>query len=214
MVYIAPPPPLRPPDSLFVVLLQGATLLRIFDPTRFGVGPLTFRDFGPLRRFDHQVGVRRGQGRQAAHSADRRILYAAPTLSCCIVEVFGDIGLIEFQEWHLAALTLARPLRLLDLRGAAAMRAGSVAALSHAPDHRLGQAWSRHFYEEPVYQPADGLLYAGAHNGEDAVTLYERAEGALICSATDVLRLDDPALRPALLGIAHANHLLVALPGP
>lgn len=214
MVFIASPPPLRSPNPLFVVLPLGTTLFRVFDPTLFGAGPLTFRAFGPLRRFDHQEGVRRGQGRQATHSPDRRVLYAATTLSCCIVEVFGDTALIEFREWHLAALTVARPLRLLDLRESAAMRAGSVAALSQAPDHRLGQAWSRHFYEEAIFQAPDGLLYAGAHNGEDALALYERAESGLAYTPGDILRLDDPALRPALLGIAHDDHLLVAPPGP
>lgn len=214
MVLIAPPPPLRLPDPRFVVFPAGAALIRIFDPTRFGTGPLTFRAFGPLRRFDHHEGVRRGHGRQAGPSPDRRIVYAAPTLSCCVVEVFGDTGLVDFHDWHVAVLTFVRPLRLLDLRGPAAMRAGSVTALSQAPDHRLGQAWSRHFYDDHAYQAADGLLYAGAHNGEDALALYERAENGLTCATSDVLRLDDPALRPALLDIARENHLLVAIPAP
>jgi len=103
-------------------------------------------------------------------------------------------------------------LRLLDLRGAGALRAGSVAALTQMPDHRLGQAWSRHFYDDRVYGLPDGLLYAGAHNGEDAVLLYERAEAALSCAPGDVLRLDAPALRPALLDIALAHNLILALP--
>lgn len=211
MVLIAPPP-LRPPTPLFQDFLSGTSLVRLFLPAPHSVGPLTFRAFGPLRRFDHHEGIPRGRGRQAALSLARRVYYAAPTLSCCIAEVFGDLGLIEPGEWHVALPLLTRPLRLLDLRGAGALRAGSVTALTQMPDHRLGQAWSRHFYGDGAYGLPDGLLYAGAHNGEDAVLLYERAEAALSCAPGDVLRLDAPALRPALLDIALANNLILALP--
>jgi len=212
LVLIAPPPPLRPPAPLFQDLPSGTALVRLFLPAPYGAGPLTFRAFGPLRRFDHQEGIPRGRGRQAALSPDRRVYYAAPTLSCCIAEVFGDSGLIEPGEWHVALPSLTHPLRLLDLRGAGATRAGSVAALAQMPDHRMGQSWSRHFYSDASYGRPDGLFYAGAHNGEDAVLLYERAEAALSCAPADVLRLDDPALRPALLDIALANNFILALP--
>ena len=212
MVLVAPPPPLRPPAPLFQDLPVGTSLVRLFLTVPHGVGPLTFRAFGPLRRFDHHEGIPRGRGRQAALSPTRRVYYAAPTLSCCIAEVFGDTGLVEPGEWHVALPLLTRPLRLLDLRGAGALRAGSVAALTQMPDHRLGQAWSRHFYDDTAYGLPDGLLYAGAHNGEEAILLYERAEAALSCAPGDVLRLDAPALRPALLDIALANNLILALP--
>ena len=212
MVLIAPPPPLRPPVPLFQDLPAGTSLVRLFLPAPHHTGPLTFRAFGPLRRFDHHEGIPRGRGRQAALSPIRRVYYAAPTLSCCIAEVFGDTGLVEPGEWHVALPLLTRPLHLLDLRGPGGLRAGSVTALTQMPDHRLGQAWSRHFYADTAYGLPDGLLYAGAHNGEDAILLYERAEAALSCTPGDVLRLDDPALRPALLDIALANNLILALP--
>ena len=212
MVLIAPPPPLRPPNPLFQDLPGGTSLVRLFLPDPHHTGPLTFRAFGPLRRFDHHEGVPRGRGRQAALSPDRRVYYAAPTLSCCITEIFGDTGLIEPGEWHVALPLLTQPLRLLDLHGAGALRAGSVMTLTQMPDHRLGQAWSRHFYDEATYGFPAGLLYAGAHNGEDAILLYERSEAALFCAPGDVLRLDDPTLRPALLDVALANNLILSLP--
>lgn len=199
LVLIASPPPLRPPRPLFQDLSAGTSLVRLFLTTPHGTGPLTFRAFGPLRRFDHQEGIPRGRGRQAALSADRQVYYAAPTLSCCIAEVFGDTGLIEPGEWHVALLSPTRPLRLLDLRGAGAPRAGSVAALAQTPDHRMGQAWSRHFYSDAPYGQPEGLL-------------YERAEAALACAPGDVLRLDDPALRPALLDVALAHNFILTLP--
>ena len=128
------------------------------------------------------------------------------------MEVFGHSGLIEPKVLHVAAAVLTRPLRLLNLRGSGAMRAGSVSALTQMPDHRRSQAWSRYFYEDRAFGAPDGLLYPAAHNSEDAVLLYERAETALHCAPGNVLRLDDPALRPALLDIALQNNLILASP--
>lgn len=133
-------------------------------------------------------------------------------MSCCVAEIFGDLGLIKPGEWHVALPLLTRPLRLLDLRGPGALRAGSVAALTQMPDHRLGQTWSRYFHDDRAYRLPDGLLYADAHNGEDAILLCERTEATLSCAPGDVFRLDYPALRPALLDIALANNLILALP--
>lgn len=183
--------------------------MRIFDPTSYGTTALTFRRFGPRLRFDHQ----RGNGLDAhgllipEKDPERGIYYAGATLSCCIVEVFGDQGDIEPGEWCVAGPITTRELRLLDLRGPGAMRAGSIAALAKVPEHALAQEWSRYFYETPVYEEVDGLLYTNAHNDEKSYALYERAETALHCPPARVMRLDDPALRPKLLSIARRNHL-------
>jgi hypothetical protein len=97
---------------------------------------------------------------------------------------------------------------LLDLRGNGAMRAGSVVALGSVADRSLSQAWSRYFYENPnVYQPVDGVIYHNAHNGEDALALYERAERWLVDPTNQIGRLDDQALRPLILDIALHNNL-------
>lgn len=209
MARLAPPPPIVTPQPLHHVLPAGTVLVRLFDPTRHGMTATTFRRFGPLLRFDHHRGIRRGTvGRQGAADPERGIYYAAPTLSSCLVEVFGDERIVHLGERMVAAPIVARELRLLDLRGSGAMRAGSIAALAKAPDHRVGQAWSRYFYEEEsVYGSIDGLIYQNAHNDEDALALYERAEAALECPPARVIRLDDPALRDELL-ITAENNLL------
>lgn len=206
MVHIPPPPPARPPNPLFAIIHSGAFLVRLFDPSRFGTTALSFRRFGPLLRFDHHGPAGLSPGPDPA----RGIYYVAQTLSGCLVEVFGDTGLIITGDWHGARPQLTRDLRLLDLRGSGALRAGSVSALSKVPDHGLAQAWSRHFYESGEYRTCDGVLYYNAHNDEEAIALYERAEAALICPASAVLRLDDPALRPELLRLAQDNHLVCA----
>ena len=128
-----------------------------------------------------------------------------------MVEVFGDTRLIAPAGYHVGRIEITRDLRLLDLRGPGAMRAGSVAALAKVPNHALAREWSRHFYEHPTYRTCDGLIYSGAYNDQDAIALYERQAGALACPPSSVMPLDDPALRGALLKIA-ADHDLYLVP--
>lgn len=183
--------------------------MRLFDPTQHGATALTFRRFGPLLRFDHHRAPVDMHGvRQPCPDPERGVYYAAKTLSGCIVEVFGDTGIIAPGNWHIAHPALTRNVRMLNLRGHGAMRAGSVAALAKVPDHALAQEWSRFFYERAEYRNVDGLLYYNAHNDEEAILLYERAETALDCPNSQVIRLDDPALRAALLKIARQNNLI------
>lgn len=199
MVLIAAPPPARRPRPLHARLSSGSELFRIYDPTRHGASATAFRFVGPLLRFDHHApsGERRG------------IYYAAPTLESCVVEVFGDAGVVEFGSRRVAKPLLRRELVLLDLRGRGAMRAGTVAAIASA-DHVLSQRWSRYFYDEgDAYDEIDGLVYPNAHNGADAIALYERAEGALVCPPAHERPLDDPVVETELRRIAHANNLLV-----
>ena len=75
------------------------------------------------------------------------------------MECFGDTGLIEAEGRQLALLETTRPIKLLDLQGNGAMRAGTVVvAISGAADRQLSQKWSRYFYG--CYQDIDGLIYA------------------------------------------------------
>lgn len=142
--------------------------------------------------------------------AERGIYYAALTLSSCMVERFGDTGVVDFGTRHAASPILARDLRLLDLRENGAMRAGTKSAVSKVPERSVSQAWSRYFYDaSEVFAEVDGLIYLNAHNDEDALALYERAGDALVCSADRVTRLDDKALRAAVLEAAIDNGLVL-----
>lgn len=202
MVRIDPPPPRRPTDPLIHILTVASPLLRLYRPHPYGSSACGFRYEGPFSRFDHH-----------ADGHARGIHYSAPTLSACVVEVFGDTGLIEPQEFQLALLRTVRPITLLDLRGSGAMRAGSVAALSGTADRSLSQQWSRFFYDTAMVDgsPIDGLLYSNAHNGESALALYERAEGAISCTAD--LPLTAPQLRSRLLAVAHDHAMTMASSG-
>jgi len=203
LVRLSLPPPSRAPNPVFLTLPAETNLFRLFDPTRHNATAISFRYFGPLLRFDHQRII--SNAPQA--DTERGIYYGGLTLSCCIVEVFGDTGLIVCGEWSLAMPRLIREIRLLDLRDSGAMRAGSVAALGKIPDHAVSQTWSRHFYEQAEYGTPDGIVWYNAHNDEEVFVLYERAENALECPPDRVLRLDDPFLRPYLAQIAAANQL-------
>jgi hypothetical protein len=176
-------PPVRPPtDPIYHALRAGTALRRIFDPAY-----------------------------QPALSDDRAVFYTARTLSGCVVEVCGDDGMIVPGTRQVAHLQLRAAVRLLDLRAAGAMRVGSVAALAKVADRAISQAWARYLYEHPaVASDCSGFLYANAHNDEDALVLFERAESSLALhpeNPTPILRLDSPSLRPYLQRIARENNL-------
>jgi hypothetical protein len=74
----------------------------------------------------------------------------------------------------------------------------------------LSQQWSRYVYDNPgTYDQIDGLIYANAHNGADAIALYERAAQALACPPERDWPLRGPVVETAIRAIAHANNLLV-----
>jgi hypothetical protein len=207
VVRIDPPPPsprrlLRPVHR---TLPSGTDLFRIYDPlSRHGPRDARqFRYVGPFARFDHH----RGTGRRER----RGIWYAGLTLDVAVVEAF-DVGVVEPRGERLARLRTSRELLLLDLQGRAAMRSGTVAAIS-ASDHSLAQAWSRYWYDEPgVFGELDGLYYPSAHNGEPAVALYERGRTALELPRGQDAPLTDPDVLTEIRRIGLAHSLLVLLP--
>lgn len=203
MVLIAPPPPKNQPNPAFHRIEPRSHIIRIFNPNNYGTKALTFRFYGPLHRFDHQRGT------TPQTDPERGIYYAAFTLSSCLVECFGDTGVIEIQDEQVCLVEITRPITLLDLRGAGAMKAGSVAALSTTDKRQLSQEWSRYFYEqENIYSTVDGLIYCNAHNNEEAIALYERSMNGLVCSDNKIMRLDAPDLSADIEETALTNNLI------
>lgn len=204
MVIVHFPPPSRSIAPKFVTLVRNDILIRIFDPTKYDATAISFRNYGPISRFDHH--------RECPQrlDPDRSVIYAGRTLSCCIVEIFGTGGIVKLERQQTAFITLKDSLKLLDLRGSAAMAAGTVAAVSSITERDISQAWGKYFYENPqLYDNIDGLIFSGAHNGEDAICLYERAESKLASAKIEILPLNHPDLRDGILSIAKNHGLLV-----
>jgi hypothetical protein len=114
----------------------------------------------------------------------------------------------------IAMPTVTRSLRLLDLCSTGAMRAGSVSALCATADRKLSQAWSRYFFEDPVFRQCDGIRYHSAYNNEKAFVLFERAANGLSCPPGIVLSLMEPGLRSEIVRIAliHNMSIMTATP--
>jgi hypothetical protein len=204
-----PPPkdPVNPTRLTKISLHPGVVLIRVYDPrSKHKPGPRTFRDFGPLSRFDHHRGISTGAVTVPDEDSERAVYYAAFTLSGAIVEVFGEDRVIDRGAFRAVYSRLKEKLLLLDLRGDAAIRAGVIHAIGQIEDSAKTQAWARYIYEtHETYGAIDGLIYSNAHNGEDAIVLYERAQPAIATSAQRVRRLATPQLETDLLRIADAT---------
>ncbi|NJK58199.1 MAG: RES family NAD+ phosphorylase [Pleurocapsa sp. SU_5_0] len=197
MVKVKLPPPQRNVNPQIQILPANTKLRRIFDPTRFNATAIGFRSYGPVSRFDHH------SSNEPSEDSRRRIIYAGFSLSCCITEYFGDGEIINVENIKLAIIYLSRELKLLDLRGRAAMAAGTVTAISAITQREITQAWGRYFYEHlELYDRVDGLIFSGAHNGEDVIALYERAEETINSSKVKVINLGSETLKSTILRIA------------
>ena len=197
-----------PPDSgspIFKILNPGTKLKRIFDPTKYNTQATSFRHYGPISRFDHH----RSFLDKPNFDLERGINYWGLSLCCCLVEVFGDTRVIETKNKEVALVILTKPIKLLDLRGSGAMKAGTVSAISQTAQRNLSQAWSRYFYENhEIYSEIDGLLFNNAHNNEKAIALYERAKPQLDSAKIFSLPLDHPDLYTAIADCAINNNLI------
>jgi hypothetical protein len=206
LVRISYPPLTIPPDldPLFFDVNIDITLVRI---RKNKYKATDFNPRGPKGRFDHHI----------EDAPNRSVYYAAPvfdsmlkTLPCCIAEVFGELNVISnIYEYNFGSVRVIRKLKLLDLRGTGAMRAGVVAAISATPDREYTQIWSRYFYDnQGLYTKIDGIIYTGAYIGEPSIMLYDRASDALVL--TNDLPLNDPSLRSRIQGIS--KELRIAIP--
>lgn len=211
MVLILPPPPTVTPRPQYETVEPQTPLVRIFNPaSRYKTQANTYRYFGPLLRFDHQQPLTLEEATKLKGKEDpsRGITYWGYTLSCCLVELFGDTKIVEFKDYEVAVAIIHKPLLLLDIRGTGAMAAGSVAALGSVADRLVSQAWSRYFYEQTdIYQKVDGILYSNAHNGEKAVALYERSEPIISNASIETRPLKDKSIRHLIDAAVAQNNM-------
>ena len=202
-----PPPGFDRIDPEFATFDADALLLRLYAPAAHRATAAGFRTWGPHNRFDHQ---RLGSEGRATVDRSRGILYGARTLLCCVGEFFAETGEITLPGVRLARLTVRGRLRLLDLRGTAANAAGTIPAISAVTQRSTTQGWARWWYEHPQLTDVDGLIYPASGSGEDAVALWERARGNVVCRRNHHWPLDDPDLDDELQLVSHRLRLPIA----
>jgi hypothetical protein len=211
MVLILPPPPTVTPRPQHETVETQTALVRIFNPASpYKTQASTYRYFGPLLRFDHHQPLTKEEAVKLNGKEDplRGITYWGFTLSCCLVELFGDTKIVEFKDYEVAIAIIEQPLLLLDVRDKGAMAAGSVAALGSVADRLVSQAWSRYFYlETDIYQKVDGILYSNAHNGEKAIALYERSKPIILNAKIQTRPLKDRSIRHLIDAAVAENNM-------
>jgi RES domain len=140
------------------------------------------------------------------------VLYLGQSLKVCFLEALlrderngklGDYPLAEseLQRWLYAEINIARALKLVDLRGDAAIRMGVPSDVARASHQSLARAWSVAFYEHP--ETPDGIIYPSRLNLETNLAIYDRAVPKL--KLYDHVRLiDAPGLASVLDDLAVA----------
>jgi hypothetical protein len=202
-----PPPGFDRLDPEFVQIEVDALFLRLYAPAVHRATAAGFRVWGPHNRFDHQPP---GPDGHPTVCRGREVLYGARTLLCCVGEFFTETGEITLPGVRLAHLTVKERLRLLNLRGTAANGAGTIPAISAVTQRSTTQAWARWWYEHPQLTDIDGLIYPASGSGEDAVVLWERARGKVVCRRNHHWPLDHPSLDDELQIVSHRLRLPIA----
>ena len=204
MVIIASPPPVESPQPIELTLAAGTPIFRLYDPAQFDATAMRFRYFGPLSRFDHQMEL----SGSPSFIAKRGVLYAGNTFSGCVAEIFGDRKVVDVGTWEVAVLEPTRDLKLMDLGGDGALRAGTVSAVCKDSLRSRGQEWSRYFYENVfLYSQIDGLTFENAQNDEQAFAFYERCENSFKVLASGSLK--EPAVYTKLQLIAAKLRMVI-----
>lgn len=84
----------------------------------------------------------------------------------------------ELALWDWAEIEVTRPLRLVDLRGAALARSRVPTDVVGAADHRLARAWAAAFHRHP--SGLDGIAFPSRFRTGDNLSLFHnRVAGAL-----------------------------------
>ena len=178
-----------------IAVPAGSRLARVF--TSGGNHPQqwdTFRYAGPLphARFDpHTPDTQGGPTITREHG----VLYFSLSVRTCIAEVFQATSTVD-RKTRSPQLVLFRPrrtLRLLDLSGLWATRAGASQAISDGPKERT-RAWARSI--RAAYPELDGLWYRSSMDaGNPSLCLWDPPSATALPESPDVLLpLDHPGL--------------------
>ncbi|CAH0305391.1 RES family NAD+ phosphorylase [Roseomonas sp. CECT 9278] len=174
----------RPPRAAATLRLATTTLpagtrrfrfVRRAHPDALGTGP------GPSRFSDPAAD----RGRAARW----RPIYLGATFSLCLQETLlrdranaapGPflVAQAELALWDCAEIEVTRPLRLVDLRGAALARSRVPTDVVGAASHALSRAWATAFWRHPARHA--GVAFPSRFGTGENLALFEaRVAGAL-----------------------------------
>jgi len=146
-------------------------------------------------------------------------MYLAGDGETALVEAFQEtavVNRVRDDPW-LVVIALRRQVRLLDLRGSWATRAGASMALAAADEPIATQTWARAIYAQ--YDDISGIVYPSAMRGHPAgaapsgvdpglfcanAALFERARPSIPVRPRIHLPLAHPGLAPVLGSVAAA----------
>jgi hypothetical protein len=193
------PPPAKAPKPVYRKFSPGALFFRVIN-TKSKYPHTLFRFHGPFERFDHHR-------EENLSDPVRAVCYCASSLSACIAETCGSSRFIH-GNLDIINIEVTEELRLLDICGPNAMKAGTVSALSSTPDHEMSRKWASYFYlDTSIFGEIDGLVYFGAHNALECVVLWDRAISKVIEKSK--LSITDPSMEKQIYEIADQNNLIV-----
>lgn len=135
---------------------------------------VTFRDYGPLARFDHHTPP---FGTPEVDPDGRAVIYLGEDLATAACEVFGEAGVAPLcSNWRVARVRPLREIDTYDLDTAgAAMAIGALPALATGNEKReLTQQWARAIYEDqPAAAKVEGIHYRSAYRGGRSLALWD-----------------------------------------
>ncbi|GAA4470669.1 hypothetical protein GCM10023094_00060 [Rhodococcus olei] len=152
----------------------AAPWYRVYHRDQYTADGVSFRQFGPLGRFDHHTPP------FATPDLDpegRTVLYVAGDVATGACEVFGEAGAAPLcSNWRVSQVLPAREVVFYDLdQPGAAMAIGALPALATGNENReLTQQWARAIFEDqPAPTKVEGIRYRTAYNNGLALALWD-----------------------------------------
>jgi hypothetical protein len=156
-----------------------------------------------LSRYPDPLGIgktpsRFSDSRRRSEANRFGVLYLGETLKVCFLEAIlrdrrdGETEDLPIAETELAArsyaeVEVAQPLRLIDLRGDAAIRMGVPSDVARSSQQSVARKWSVAFHEHATQ--VDGIIYPSRLNTQTNLAIYDRSIPKLRAARTvDLLR--------------------------
>lgn len=158
---------------------------------------VTFRQYGPLYRFDHHTPP---FDDPQEDPEGRSVLYVAPNLATSACEVFGETGVAALcSNRRVAQVRPTREIVTFDLaQPGSAMDIGALPTLATGDLPReLTQAWAQAIYEDnPTSGKVEGIRYHTAYFGDISLVLWDCPDAVETLIDSAGMPLDLPLSHP------------------